>query len=266
MTNITFCTSWYNVKSKFDITIYQKWMSNIIQHVNNFNLIIYTNKESYYVLQPLIKENKKIKVVFKEWDEFYGFKWKDEWSKNHENNDSLNDKSRYNTDWKLNMLWSEKIHFVKEAAEKQYFDTDFYGWCDIGYFRNSTVANWPSPDKIDELESNKIYYGRVGSKSSINHLMRIILTKNEQNMPSEPIPIHQVSCAGGFFISHKTKLEWWHTTYYNRLDEYFINDYLVKDDQMIVIDCIMNNLIKFKMVEESDPYKDKWFVFQSYLK
>jgi hypothetical protein len=34
------------------------------------------------------------------------------------------------------MLWSEKISFVKETMDNQYFNTEYYGWCDIGYFRN----------------------------------------------------------------------------------------------------------------------------------
>jgi len=29
--------------------------------------------------------------------------------------------------WELNMLWAEKIHFVKETIERKYFDTEFYG-------------------------------------------------------------------------------------------------------------------------------------------
>ena len=35
------------------------------------------------------------------------------------------------------MLWCEKISFVKKTIEKNYFNTDWYGWCDIGYFRES---------------------------------------------------------------------------------------------------------------------------------
>ena len=46
-------------------------MRNFIGNVNNFNLVIYTNKESYSVLEPLIQiqdnTNEKIKVIFKEW-------------------------------------------------------------------------------------------------------------------------------------------------------------------------------------------------------
>ena len=273
--NITFVTCWYNLKSKFDVEIYRQWMSNFIGNVNNFNLIIYTNKESYSVLEPLIQipdnTNEKIKVIFKEWEEFHGYQWRDNWINNHQNNNLLNDKSRFNTDWKLNMLWSEKINFVKESMDKKYFDTEWYGWCDIGYFRggnnltNEEIRKWPNKDKINSLDKNRIYYGLPGNRRDLNLLSRIILTKNENNMPAIPIPPNQVSIAGGFFLSHKNKLECWHTIYYNRLNDYFTHKYLVKDDQMVIIDCIINNLKNFKLIEEQDPRKDRWFVFQSFL-
>ena len=265
---ITFCTSWYSVKSKFEISAYRSWMANILNHVNNFNLVIYTNKESYHVIEPLIEANKKncnLKVIFKEWNEFYTYKWKSEWISNHDKNDLLNDSSRYHTDWKLNMLWNEKVFFVHDAMENQYFDSDWYGWCDIGYFRNSNTINWPNPYKTDKLNKNKIYYGLPGNKNTLNQLVRIILNKNENNMPVVPIPPNQVSIAGGFFITHKSSLKWWNNTYYTRLNKYFTNNYLVKDDQIIIIDCIINDLKRFELIEEIDPRKDRWFVFQNFL-
>ena len=271
--NITFATCWYNLKSKFEVEIYRKWMSNFINNVNNFNLVIYTNKESYSVLEPLLEYNKneKIKVIFKEWNEFYGYQWKDNWINNHQNNNLLNEKSRFNTDWKLNMLWSEKINFVKETMDKKYFDTEWYGWCDIGYFRggnnltNKEIKRWPNKDKINSLDKNRIYYGLPGNIRDLNLLSRIILMKNKNNMPNIPIPPNQISIAGGFFLSHRNKLEYWHTIYYKRLSDYFTHKYLVKDDQIVIIDCIINNLKNFKLIEEQDPRKDRWFVFQSFL-
>lgn len=269
--NVTFSTCWYNLKSKFETDTYRKWMENFITNANNFNLVIYTNKESYYVLEPLVKNNEKIKVLFKEWEEFSGYKWRDNWINNHYSNDLLNGKNGNNTDWKLNMLWSEKINFIKDTIDNKYFQSEWYGWCDIGYFRgenyltNEEISKWPNKDKIKSLNKGKIYYGLPGNRGDLNSLSKTILTKNENNMPVHPIPPGQVSVAGGFFLSHKDKLEWWHTIYYSRLNDYFTHKYLVKDDQMIIIDCITNNYNDFCLVEENDPKKDRWFVFQTIL-
>ena len=269
--NITFVTSWYNLKSKFDVNIYRQWMGNFLMNVNNFNLVIYTNKDSYYVFESLVENNSRIKVIMKEWDEFYGYKWKDNWIINHTKNNSLNHNSRFNTDWKLNMLWSEKINFIKETKDNKLFDSDWYGWCDIGYFRggnnltHNEIKNWPSIDKINSLDKDKIYYGRPGCKNDLNNLFKVIMNKNKDNMPTIPISAGQISIAGGFFLSHKDKIDWWEITYYSRLNDYFTYNYLVKDDQMVIIDCILNNITKFILIEEDNPIKDKWFVFQSFL-
>jgi len=246
-------------------------MSNFLINVNNFNLVIYTNKESYYVFKSLVENNSRIKVIMKEWDEFYGYNWKDKWINNHTKNNSLNDNSRFKTDWKLNMLWSEKINFVKEAKDNKLFNSDWYGWCDIGYFRGGNnltreeIRKWPNIDKINLLNKDKIYYGLPGNRKELNLLTSNILMKNENNMPVIPISPHQVSIAGGFFLSHKDKIDWWNTTYYNRLNDYFTYNYLVKDDQMVIIDCIINDIKNFILIEEPDPRKDRWFVFQSFL-
>ena len=61
------------------------------------------------------------------------------------------------------------------------------------------------------------------------------------------------------------KVSWWTNTFSSRLADYFEKDKLVKDDQNIVIDCILHNIPHFMMVEESDPTKNRWFVFQSFL-
>lgn len=262
MKNITFVSAWYNIKSKFNIKIYQKWMNIFLSNIQNFYLIIYTNKESYYVIEPFINNN-NIKVIFKEFDEFYCNKYN--WVENHKKNDLLNEKSRFNTDWKLNMLWNEKINFLNDVIKNNIFDTEWYGWCDIGYFRNnnSIVNNWPNNKKIEQLDKNKIYYAKVNK--NINNICKFILNKNEYGLPKIPIPPNQNSFAGGFFILHQTMYEWWFQTYYNKLDAYFNHNYLIKDDQIIIVDCIINNLSQFCIIEERNKTKDPWFVFQNYL-
>ena len=78
--------------------------------------------------------------------------------------------------WQVNMLWSEKIHFVKKVIEDKIFDTEFYGWCDIGYFRcrenmdipQDAIQRWPDWNKIKSLSQNKIYYCQVCSDEYLN--------------------------------------------------------------------------------------------------
>ena len=266
---ITFVTCWYELKAKFNKDVYRKWFSGFLSNVNKFKLIIFSDQKSSILLEPYIRENDNIRLIIKPIEKFYNYKYKHFWIKNHEKNNLLNKK----ISWKLNMLWSEKINFVKEAILLKIFDNELFGWCDIGYFRGrfndiptSLIREWPNSNKLHALDNNKIHYGNVcNNKTLNNHLFRIVNTKNNIGLPIQPIPNNQTSFAGGFFIINKNLIDWWFNTYDNKLKLYFKNDYLVKDDQIIIVDCIYSNLKKFNIHFEKNSQYDNWFMFQRIL-
>jgi len=268
--SITFSSCFYIIKSKFEPAKYVEWMNNFISIVNNFNLVIYTDLNTSKYIKT--NNNPKIKVIIKPLEEFYNYKYKDYWIENHDKNLLLNDKSC----WELNMLWAEKISFVKETIERKYFSSEFYGWCDIGYFRNRVgeytdtntrdLINWPDTNKINQLDKNKIVYACINNNDLyMNDLIQIIRNKNKVELPVKPIPPFQNSIAGGFFILHKNMIDWWFNTFDSKLFKYFINGYLVKDDQIIIADCVFSNLEKFSLFREFQLPYDNWFMFQRFL-
>ena len=265
--SITLSTCWYNFKSKFDASLYKKWIHNMLSNVNNFNLVIYTDEEGFSTVEPYLKPN--IKIIIKPYSEFFTYQFKDKWIQNQECNLLLKNE----IDWQVNMLWSEKINFVNETVKNNYFKTEFYGWCDIGYFRGrkndldvNYLSIWPSIDKINQLSPDKVHYAYISNNNAqMQYLQYIINNKNEVGLPIEPIPPSQVSIAGGFFILHANKIGWWHDTYYNKLKLYFEHNYLVKDDQIIVIDCVFSDLNSFTLHQETNPLFDNWFLFQRLL-
>jgi len=241
-------------------------MNNFLSIVNEFNLVIYTDENSSRCIPDIANKNSRIKIIIKPLDQFYNYKYKDFWIKNHYKNYFLNDKSC----WELNMLWSEKIWFVKETIERNYFETDYYGWCDIGYFRNRSedtnttfLSNWPDKTKIEKLNKNKIYYACINNDERyINYLIKLVNNKNKYGLPTQEIPAYQTSIAGGFFILYKDKIDWWLQTYDRKLELYFTHKYLVKDDQIILADCILSNMEDFSLFREKNPQFDNWFMFQ----
>jgi len=265
--SITFSSCFYIIKSKFEYEKYVEWMNNLISIVNNFNLVIYTDENSCKYINT--NGNLKIKIIIKPIEQFYNYRYKDFWISNHEKNYLLNDKSS----WHLNMLWSEKVHFVNETVEQKYFETKFYGWCDIGYFRNtqedihsSNLNNWGSNLSILSNDENKIYYACINNDDSyMIFLHKTVNERNEKGLPIVPIPLNQSSIAGGFFILHKNNIDWWATTYDNKLKLYFENKYLVKDDQIIIINCILSNIGMFILLKENIHRFDNWFMFQRFL-
>jgi hypothetical protein len=253
------------MNSKFEPSIYVEWMNNFISIVNHFNLVIYTDENSVKYINT--RNNAKIKIVIKPFECFYNYKYKDYWIENHKKNSLLN----HNTCWELNMLWSEKIQFVKETVEKKYFDTDLYGWCDIGYFRNrpddthtNSVSYWGTNQVLINQIPDKIYYACVDD-TNIASFYNIVNNRNDKGLPSQPIPPTQKSIAGGFFVLHKQNMDWWANTYDNKLKLYFENDYLVKDDQMILVDCVLSNMDKLILFRENINNVDNWFMFQRIL-
>jgi len=268
--SITFSTCYYIIKSKFDNSIYIEWMNNFLSIVNEFNLVIYTDENT---LQYIHTNNPRIRVIIKPIEAFHNYKYKEDWIKNHEKNYLLNNK----ISWEVNMLWSEKVWFVNDTYKNQYFDTDMYGWCDIGYFRgrlNDTSINklkqWASPEAILQLSKDKIHYSIINNDSTyMNELFKIVNNKNELGLPAYKIPENQNSVAGGFFILHKGLIDGWCRTYDMKLELYFKNDYLVKDDQIILIDCILSELSRFQIHKEhfceDGIVYDNWFMFQRIL-
>lgn len=268
--SITLTTCFYRLKNKFTDNHYYVWMDNMLSQVNNYYLVIYTDKETKPFLDKYVNAN--IRIIIKPMEDFKTYLYKDKWISNHERNEELNKK----VSWEVNMLWNEKIHFVHETMKNKYFDeTDFYGWCDIGYFRNrpndmnkSELRNWAHPEKINKMitDNKCVYYAIINNNNDyINSLFNLIQNKNEVGLPKEPIPSNQCSIAGGFFIAHKNKLEEWRDYYYSRLDLYFKHDYLVKDDQIIIADCVFSSMKDFKLLSEKGYQYDNWFLFQRFL-
>jgi hypothetical protein len=243
-------------------------MNYFISIVNNFNLVIFTDENSKQYINT--NNNPKIQIIIKPMEHFYNYKYKSFWIENHTKNTLLNDK----TSWELNMLWAEKIAFVKETIEKKYFQTDFYGWCDIGYFRNRIqdtkirdLMSWPNTEKINKLNKNKVIYACIdNNETNIDSLIKIINNKNDKGLPVNPIPLSQNSIAGGFFILHKDLINMWFHTFDNKLLTYFSNGYLVKDDQIIITDCVFSDLEHFTLCKETSQAYDNWFMFQRILK
>jgi len=261
-------------------------MNNFFSIVKNFFLVVYTDENSSKYINT--NNNPHIKVIIKPFEEFINYQYKDFWI---ENNNNRNNPLK-NVDWKLNILWNEKVFFVHQSYLNNYFPkTPYYGWCDIGYFRNtnkdistSLLKNWPNPNRLLKFNKEKIHYAFINNKLDlIKELLKNYKNKNEKGIPNIKISNETSIIAGGFFISHNLKINWWKETYEDKLKCYIKNNEFIKDDQIILIDCIFSDLDKFILHHENkinnniileddllgsnsniNKY-DKWFLFQRKL-
>jgi hypothetical protein len=276
--NITFSTCWYNLKNRHGTDKHIEWMRGFIRIVNRFYLVIYTDKETYnFVVNEVQKldaeTGSRIKVVIKPYTEFYNYKYAEYWIKNNDNPEC---KLYGVADWRLNMLWCEKVHFVNETIERRYFDTatEYYGWCDIGYFRDTllprftmleTLTNtesmtvtaqdtqtayskmirekWPNPAKINALNKNQVYYGCNVSPHHMSVAVKYYSEhfSNRDTKTGIPQTIYNKRAhfiSGGFFITGREKMKWWAKTFQTTLEQYIAHNAVIQDDQQLIAHCI----------------------------
>ena len=119
---------------------------------------------------------------------------------------------------------------------------------------------------IKQIDKNKVHYACVNNDENyLSMLFNIINNKNDNGLPINDIPANQISIAGGFFILHKNKINSWLNTYEKKLKLYFNNNKLIKDDQIIIIDCIFSDPNNFELYKENNKKYDNWFLFQRIL-
>jgi hypothetical protein len=216
------------------------------------------------------------------------YKYAAEWRRNHENNHTL----KMTTGWELNMLWSEKLWLLKDAVADVTDVADvadvadvgsvggWIAWCDVGYFRNGrddvhtngglNYVQWASPKRMAMLDPSKIYYSIVNNNPvELGNLRNIINNRDPiTRLSKTPIPPAQVSIGGGFCLLKPNMIDDWCTEYEFKLEDYFLGKRLVKDDQMILVDCIFTNPTskpRFYLVAQHDQQYNPWFVFQRFL-
>lgn len=258
---IILTSCWYSLKSKFPEHTYLQWMDNLLSNVVNFTLVVYTDNNGYDFLFSKYGTNENIHFIIKQLENLVGYKYKNFWIENHRKNILLNN----NIDWKLNMLWCEKINFVYETLLK-YTNYTYYGWIDIGYFRNrpkkditiEEIRRFPNIEKVNNL-SNKIHYALVNNDMSyVQYIYNCVIN-------NQIIPANQITIGGGFFIAHYSLIENWKKLFTSKLESYIKHNKLVKDDQIILADCVFSNLSLFELHQEINKSADNWFMFSRLL-
>jgi hypothetical protein len=107
------------------------------------------------------------------------------------------------------------------------------------------------------VQNNTITYVKL-SNDIQNHYLN--------NLKSPPtIQYEEICFAGGFFIMKPKLIDLYVKLYDEKLLYYFLNNYLIKDDQTILMDIIFTNPNIFYIHTEDKPNFDNWFMFQRLL-
>lgn len=271
-------------KAKFPKETYLSWLTHFLQ-IFQYNpyiyLFLYTDSYSASFLPTFIRNIPSVFVIIKPLEQFYMYKYATMWRKNHEQNHAL----KMTTGWELNMLWSEKLWFLRDVIQQHHpnlkIQTPFYAWCDCGYFRNRNndlhtgggmaYYNWANPRRMQLIDKTKIHYSLINTNKNYIHQLKTQIQHKHPitRVPIHPIPPTQQSIGGGFCLLTPEQIDEWCLEYENKLQDYFESNTTVKDDQIILADCIFSkneNVNRFFLVAQNpNIVYDPWFVFQRFL-
>jgi len=256
----TIVTCYYKFYSKHSFEDYDKWIKTFLTNIET-PMVIFTDEISYDKIYELRKWNKDTVIIKKNLYETYCAQFMNYW-----NRDMMRDIERNYHNQNLYIVWNEKSKFVEEAIRGNYFNTEYYCWCDIGCFReNEGIEKYKNFPKIDKIISTKtqdklqLLYIRPFLKDEIYFINKI---KNNQE---KIINIFGMRCHIGatIMIGHTKAWNNWIPAYYNLLYEFMKNDTFTGKDQNIM-GMLVNlepNLVNLIV----PPTIDSWFYLQDYF-
>ena len=131
------------------------------------------------------------------------------------------DKAKYKHTVDLYIIWSEKVNFLNESIEKNYFNSKYFFWVDAGLFRDENKQqmipyynNWPSLETIENDPRVALNGIRKISKDEIDKLMNFDDKTHNKFM-------NDFNVAGGFFGGRADYLIKFREYYYEILDLFY---------------------------------------------
>ena len=224
--NITLVTTLYKIKDRrHKFEEYLKWVENLLRI--NKPIIFFIQPGLLEIIKekrPKIYENKTIWIE-RNFSDLYAYKnylqqFKDTY---------IIDKAKYKHSIGLYIIWSEKVNFLKEAIEHNYFKSKYFFWVDAGLFRNdeeieSYIYNWPSIEKLEKDPRVTLNGIRKITKEELDKLMNFDNITHDKYM-------NDVNVAGGFFGGRFDYLIEFRKFYYEVLELFYKNNKYIGTDQ-----------------------------------
>lgn len=263
----------YKIKSKYDFNKYLEWFDLFTVSLVNFDIIIYTNMETYNILKNRyinIDNFYNIQFRIKELNEFELFKYKDIFYENTSKNFF-----KKNISYKLIQIWINRHLFMKEIFDlydyKNFYNInniDYYCYIDIGYFRDFKINL-----NLSALKQKKIYIGLIeNNKEYIKNLKNKVIKFNKSEIEkSLLISQHKYSFGGGCIIVHSSLVNYWHKLFAECFNNFISANIKFKDDQTIIRQILfsLNDWEKFCVISCKDGNTKKededWFPFRNLL-
>jgi galactoside 2-L-fucosyltransferase 1/2 len=232
----TIVTAYFPIKkSKHGGNKYLNWMTNILSLQDP--MIIFTTNDMQERIK-YIRQNRKTKIIVMKLEDCMMYK---KYSPKFWNEQLNSDPEKSIHSKELFIIWNEKINFLKEAIQLNPFNSKFFAWFDIGYFRNSEYNNNIMLQKIPES-----------------------LNKNQVMLLNVSTLLNKKYLGGGFIGGYIEGIEKFHTNYYRYLENN--KHFFIGEDQNNMYKVCESNSQLCILVNPNDDIKNKWFYISYYLK
>jgi hypothetical protein len=189
---MTCVSAYFNVKPKV-ASRFSEWFPTTL--AINCAYVFFGNKESIEMIKGY-RKNLPTHYIEYDLEKFVTNKWKQNMATHEFHCPSI----------ELNMIWNEKMYFIKQAMELNPFQSEWFQWVDAGTaaYRSEKppATEYPTREKLATLPKDKLIYS-----SSFNY--------------SDETPIHSIPhhIAGTAYILHKDLVAKFVDIYTKKMDE-----------------------------------------------
>jgi FkbM family methyltransferase len=243
----TIVTAFFELsKTKHTTLEYKTWMQNMLSLKDA--MVVFTDKK----FAPTIKQFRataleKTKIIIMELSDTlmvtkYSMDfWKEQHKKDPEQ--SIHGESLY-------IIWNEKANWLQRASKLNPFDSDFFAWVDIGYFRNTNYNNQEMLQQVpSNLGKNQVMFLDVSS----------LVAGGSKRIIGDGKYL-----GGGFIGGYAEGIDKWYQSYYDYIDSKKA-EFIGKDQPRMYQTCSSNKGL-CNIVQPKSGFGDPWFYMAPYLK
>ena len=241
----TIITAYFEITSKYPKEQYDVWIQIMLRNIATPMVIFCDAKSIDKIRNYRLAYQSATVIIQKEISEFYNYKYLEQWKKTLELDDF---KAIHNIE--LYMIWAEKSQFLKLGAEMNPFGSEFFLWCDIGYFRNTDahipiakMLNFPNKETIEKLPRDRM----------LMLLVKYILLNK----------FNDTKIGGGMFGGFRETISGWANIYDYTMNFFFANNIFAGQDQVIMT-YIFEKLPNLCLCINSQKSED-WFLLHRLL-
>ena len=252
----TIITAFYQIRSKFSKEQYLEWGKTFMKLESP--IVLFTEENLIPKLR-ILRENRPITFVpipFEELDTWTLYK--DKWIENHK----IDPENSYHTP-ELYAIWAQKAFFVERAIKSNYFNTNYFFWCDFGAFRNPNIDNriLQTFPQTTYFKGDKVLLQSIGDLTESDKIIK------DDGIYAEKISANwnDVRLVGGLWGGSISACLKWKKEYQEMLELYFNKGRFAGKDQIVMLSTYLKNPTLAAVIKCTLSNIDEWFFFEYLL-